>query len=1507
VSTRAYRVRVHDAGTTTPVDGTVDFTLDTQLAAAPNVPGQTIDPIRGRTRSRPWSVEVIDASGVLTSRLGDAGGRMQVLGKLWELQENVDSAGWETLTVGRLAQLSESSGPGLYQAQIEDERWVERNARIFTGSDTSQVYPIGFRYPWREFPAAPTQRMTVSAVRDNLVLLEVELMADAGGPMLPEVGELIEADLKPETTLRTTTSAGNFQTLRANVSGTSREVVAFGYTMNAADQFVPQLSLGWANGLTSENPVGALWVVWPTSQPSVGASVTVSLSMPAHEPNEFLPLHLGVTDAGHDYGTAGGGIHPFDLVERLYIEAGVRYDSAAIDALIADNTYPPGYWRITEAANLAEWLEDNIFGPLCVVPFINALGEVSPKSVALPVDVDPDTLPVLTASNIGDHPTFLHTRRELVNRIVFKAENLTSVPSAYLTENAPRPGADGLRAFAYEFTRDHDNTASLGVSSIEVRVLGFHGGIGGLGFAGDSVATTPRDRVADFLAREIYHRFGDGPITGRVSGLSAIADVEPGDFVLMDLATYPNPADNARGSERILQILQKDLTPYGPEFEYLDAGPYLQPLAEPAVSIAQNAARPTNDVDVTLSSVPAGATATVQLAYNATEPAAGSPLWFVARSGLPNGTVTIPDNPTGAHVWARARAEAPGRIRSGWSAADDVTLTGGAYIRNLGIVFDTYGTPTVYWEPSADTAGVKIFYVKHGSAIPTGTLIEFGDADADDLSLEMTGVTVARGQWITIEVEPWTGFSAGAVTGDEGPRERITEQRIFQLVPVDPHLYGFTKWEEVETGDPSIRQFEYETGDNVHSVWGAILTYDYPLVVNAEADIKGRVTDTGALSGTITLNAVGADKAVMYRYEARYENAEGGLSIYGPDSVEQGLWYAEPAKINGVIDAKYDAGVLKVFAFADPTASALPVAYEIRADSKTGSVLASGSWTSIAAAQAGVGGSGALTNLTPPADGKKLWYAKFTDVAGNIEWHSDSVENPVKPRIRKLRQVVGSSNVTTDIYVTVESPLGRDITLKVWTNKAGTANGDPAGATDADIAVGFTAGTPGSTEVGPSNASLDNVPVWPGRGKKVYFEAVDDLGFSTGVIDYTLMSWLDIIGSNGLLTDSAIDRPAAFAASIRPLEAMATRPANGDYVGHRIAALDTGLAWEWTALATWEPLEMGAGGFYYYPFLVADSVTAREVAAKELTGAHLNIADVYVTGLTTTNNSPGAGSIAWSACTVDHLDDTYAVAGGNTSAEVVWWSPVAGSGTTFQTSSASGLEAAGYDQNRGDRIILLNQNGTARQVWNGTRIYGGHLTNEAIDTRHLVAQLVIVGKTIESDNFAAGSAGWRLEDDVAEFNDVTVRGTLDGVDGDFDTLTVGTWLRSGNYSAGTAGFSLESDGSAEFNQVTIRGVIIVDSDDGNVIQLEYGGATVGALNTTASGLDLQAGSSVLQLDGNAALVSDGDVTVASTGGGDIILSGGKVLAPGLPTSSAGLASGQFWRDAANANVVKQVP
>jgi hypothetical protein len=144
------------------------------------------------------------------------------------------------------------------------------------------------------------------------------------------------------------------------------------------------------------------------------------------------------------------------------------------------------------------------------------------------------------------------------------------------------------------------------------------------------------------------------------------------------------------------------------------------------------------------------------------------------------------------------------------------------------------------------------------------------------------------------------------------------------------------------------------------------------------------------------------------------------------------------------------------------------------------------------------------------------------------------------------------------------------------------------------------------------------------------------------------------------------------------------------------------------------------------------------------------------------------------------------------------------------------------------------------------RILAGTISGQAI---------VVAGAegSIQSDDYEAGLAGWAIVGDgSAEFSDVTVRGVVVAGAGSsigFDDVTAatneaalvvgGSWtVRSADYSAGAAGWSIEGDGTAEFNNVVVRGDIVGNwdgTDPANLATVHDSGATEGFYLDSSAG------------------------------------------------------------------------
>lgn len=133
-----------------------------------------------------------------------------------------------------------------------------------------------------------------------------------------------------------------------------------------------------------------------------------------------------------------------------------------------------------------------------------------------------------------------------------------------------------------------------------------------------------------------------------------------------------------------------------------------------------------------------------------------------------------------------------------------------------------------------------------------------------------------------------------------------------------------------------------------------------------------------------------------------------------------------------------------------------------------------------------------------------------------------------------------------------------------------------------------------------------------------------------------------------------------------------------------------------------------------------------------------------------------------------------------------------------------------------------------------TTIDGGNITTntitaDAIKTSTLNAKTITLGTTggdsiIKSGNYSAGSAGWQIKaNGDAEFNNVTVRGTIYATSGEFagtikaSTLATGTTLtvigaiKSDNYSDASPypGWRIDGGGNVVTHDIVCRGALTV--------------------------------------------------------------------------------------------------
>jgi hypothetical protein len=699
MSHRRYQLDVFPRGAISTT-GAPSFTLSSsRFRDAPLVGGQIVRPAQGTVESNPYRLAIVDVNSTFSARLADSSGRMNLLGRLARVKSSLNSTvSYSAIGVGRITDVALDSDVASYVLDVSDERWVERQTSVFTKSNTMSIVPYGNISGFQYVAPTPSQPWRCVKKTGNLVCLQYR--GSLPIPTAPGIAQLIINDLKVGTIVGNTgVTVGNFNTLRwhNSANATDYEITAFGgiFTGGLAIAY-PTSPLGfWGDPLLGAQ--GArdtpqellyLWAVWTAGTPALGADTAGYLWAPNHEPTPELPQLIGGTS----------GLHPGRVVRQCYTgthspttSQPVRFSTGAMDRWESDPAYGRMWWRAPAPAIMADFLDARIYGPYNVAPVTDTSGKIAPTRMWLPTSTQLNVagLASITSTNALTHPTWEHPSGDIVNVIRYTNETYTAYAlnwgAGSVSNNQALP-----RPTTFASTRSYDTVNTLGRRQVT--------------FTFASVAPTGLDYayttsfaafwagaalpgIVDKLSNGMFQRFGDGPIYSQVDTSSAIdgttnGAILPGAFVKVKLATFPNPAINARGSTRIMQVLQRDITPQGRSFRLLDVGANLNPLAAPTIALALSSQSSRHAIKVTVASVPVGARYEVQLAPSsstgaASPPASSSYRWGggIAMGTTASLTYVQGGLPSKTKFFGRVRASKTNRLGSAWSTATVSAVT----------------------------------------------------------------------------------------------------------------------------------------------------------------------------------------------------------------------------------------------------------------------------------------------------------------------------------------------------------------------------------------------------------------------------------------------------------------------------------------------------------------------------------------------------------------------------------------------------------------------------------------------------------------------------------------------------------------------------------------------------------------------------------------------------------------------------------------------------------------
>lgn len=727
-----YQVLIATAGAT-QVSGNVDLTLAvSDLADIPAISGPSVDLLQGRTTSHPLRLECI-----VDTVLFPSGSRLTELGRLIEVRRDV-GAGMASIATGRISSTTEVDTRGRITLGVSDERWVEQRTTIFETTDTVQLHPPGMAVAWRNLLPAGTIDYTVLEVAGDYLRIRPADEDEQPRVVPRALRNALLTDLKPPEDRSPTTTTGNFVSLKFEFNTVDYAVVSLSvYRGDTIGEFLDS-----GSGFFATGRLLSAWVYIPSHGLSAGSTITPARF---HWPDgvqvsDGVPLHVG--------GTAG--LHPMVLLEDItdgdYGGPSERFDATAMTAAQA-LSMRSAWLRVTAPAERKKWLEDNLYRATGAAPLVGTDLNLRPKTLGLPQNVDPGTLVELTASNARDL-TWEHTSADLMTVLRHTSRLLRAFGE---TDESTDPPIDGLETYDFTIEDSHDNVATLGEIVHEVDT--------------DLIFDAARAEVL-VLARERFDVFGDGPIRGEVTVFDD-AGVEVGDYVVLnfDSVKLYNPTDAARTGKRVVLIYAfTEHTPSSTRFLWLDLGPNSSPLSAPTVSIVQNGTD-ADLVDVTISGLAAGTTATVEVGVGA------SPTYTLVRANVGNETVSFRVNAGSGTAYARAYATAFQRIRSMYGT-DSVALSTRARIDEADLVI-VGSNGEVTWKVPSSTLGMRTDYDIHQrNEAPTfGSNVQ--DYDAGDGGFTVTGLL--KRQVLSVRLIPYTGWTGAAVSGTPGDAVDLAE------------------------------------------------------------------------------------------------------------------------------------------------------------------------------------------------------------------------------------------------------------------------------------------------------------------------------------------------------------------------------------------------------------------------------------------------------------------------------------------------------------------------------------------------------------------------------------------------------------------------------------------------------------------------------------------------------------------------------------------------------------
>ena len=238
------------------------------------------------------------------------------------------------------------------------------------------------------------------------------------------------------------------------------------------------------------------------------------------------------------------------------------------------------------------------------------------------------------------------------------------------------------------------------------------------------------------------------------------------------------------------------------------------------------------------------------------------------------------------------------------------------------------------------------------------------------------------------------------------------------------------------------------------------------------------------------------------------------------------------------------------------------------------------------------------------------------------------------------------------------------------------------------------------------------------------------------------------------------------------------------------------------------------------PKLNNEAVTTEKIAAWAVTADKMNERDHTLNqGFTLTNDSPSAGSVAWSGLVIYHQGNSYTITDGSTADKYIYWD---------KSLSTTTLQSSGTYPNLDDEdlFVFINKSGTGLTLPGATTVDGDVIIPGTLAADRIVAN------SITAAQIAAGTiTAAEISSNTITANEIAA-GTITAVEIAANTITAneiaantitGAEIAAGSISASDAVFAAAAIVTADIANLAVTTAKIADA---NITAVKIGSAAV---------------------------------------------------------------------------------